>query len=70
MQVEDNDGSVFVVPSLKKNQSPIFLAESDIILPHPKNRTKTWSLQNSFIMHDQRTLWWMDWDMTYVVVKA
>jgi len=46
MQVEDNDGSVFVVPSLEKNQSPIFFGrvwhhittskESDKDLEPPK----------------------------------
>ena len=35
MHIEENDGSVSVVPSSKKDRRPLYLAQSDIGLLHP-----------------------------------
>jgi len=70
MHIEENNGSVFVVSSSKKDQSPIIFGRVWHWITTSNDSDEDLEPHNSFIMHGQCTIWWKKWDTTYVMVKA
>jgi len=70
MHVEENDRSVFVVPSSTKDQLPIIFGKLWHWITTSNDSDEDLEPRNSFTMHDRRTIWWKKWDSTYIVVKA
>jgi len=55
--VENGEGSVFMVPPSKRNQSPIDSVGFNLECLQLQTRVQTQSPYNFFITHDQRTIW-------------
>ena len=70
MHVEDDEGSVFVVPPSKRDQSPIIFDRvwHQIIIFN--DSAEDLEPPQFFHMHGQHTVWWRKWDMTCIMVKA
>ena len=68
--VESGEGSIFVIPPSKRSQSPIIF---DRVQPRMSAVTDSGSDSEScnfYIMHDQRTIWWEKWGITYSMGMA
>jgi len=64
MHIEENDEFVFVVPSSKKDQSPIIFGRVRYWITPSNNLDEDLEPLNSFTMHGQHTVWWKKWDTT------
>ena len=51
MHIEENDGSVFVVPPSKKDQSPIIFGKVRYQITISNDSDENLELHNSFTMH-------------------
>jgi len=55
MHIEDNKGSVFIVPPSKGTNQQLNSAEAKFRPRYSENQMTTWNPHKSFIMHGQCT---------------